>query len=275
MKETLELRINNKFKNLLPKSIIGKDLGPITKISIGRDTIEYLSLSEIYKKLNEQKSESFFYGWGFKRFYNKNEINNAQLFTIIINNIFEPTGEECGTLFDESLACKICGANRKQLNSLILKKGSLPKKDIARTIGGEIIISKKLAQIINLKNLIGFQLCPIKGTSDYYQLLSESEIELSSKTIVGINPFDLSTNQGIEIFKCPEGHTIGLNLLSEVFVLNSPNIVNYDFFASKQKIGIKRGFLRPESLYFCSNTFMKIIKEEKLTGFEFEIAHII
>jgi ribosomal protein S14 len=44
--------------------------------------------------------------------------------------------------------------------------------------------------------------------------------------------------------------------------------------SSKQMIGVKRGLLRLEPLYLCSREFRKIALEEKLKGFEFEIAHI-
>jgi hypothetical protein len=120
-------------------------------------------------------------------------------------------------------------------------------------------------------------------------ITSSPELELTKKTIAGGDPFDLSTegSEAIEftisgghhvkfekeVYKCSKGHLIGQNLLSEPYVLNSPLISDYDFFASKQKIGVKRGLLRPEPLYLCSPAFREMVEEEKLSGFEFEIAH--
>jgi hypothetical protein len=117
------------------------------------------------------------------------------------------------------------------------------------------------------------QLSPI-NVEKYYQLTADTEIELTPNTIVGINPFDLSTSSEGEIYKCPKGDTIGLNLLSEPYVTDSPLIKEFDFFASRQKIGVKRGLLRPEPIYFCSPAFRQMVEEEKLSGFEFEIANI-
>ena len=111
---------------------------------------------------------------------------------------------------------------------------------------------------------------------------------MSLKTIKGDDPFETSigSDGGVynisghevifdkEIYICPKGDLIGLNLLSEPYVLNNRLIGEYDFFASKQKIGVKRGLLRPESIYFCSLAFRKMIEEEKLTGFEFERANL-
>jgi hypothetical protein len=274
MKEIIELRINNTFSNLLPSSIAGKDIGPVTKIKIEKGSSEYQSIKELAEKVKAKNTESFFYGWGIKRSYGKKELANATLFHLFIANVFEPTGEECGTLYDEeTAACEICGANRKQVSPLILKKGTIPKKDIARTIGGEVVVSEKFVNAVRQRNLKGLQLSTINGEK-YYQLTADKEIELSPNTIVGINPFDLSTSSEGEIYKCPKGDTIGLNLLSEPYVTDSPLIKEFDFFASRQKIGVKRGLLRPEPIYFCSPAFRQMVVEEKLSGFEFEIANI-
>ncbi|WP_373400422.1 hypothetical protein V8V91_12875 [Algoriphagus halophilus] len=274
MKEFCELRINNKFVELLPKTIIGNDMGPVTRVKIEKGTSEYQLTKEIAEKIKAKNNESFFYGWGINRKYSKSELSNALLFTLNISDVFEPTGEECGTLYDETVACEFCGANRKQISSLILKKGTIPKKDIAKTIGSEIVVSEKFVNAVRQRNLKGLQYSPT-NIEKYYQLKANTEIDLSVNTIiVGINPFDLSTTSEGEIYKCPKGHTIGLNLLSEAYVLNSPSISEFDFLVSKQKIGVKRGLLRPEPLYFCSQAFRKMIEDEKLRGFDFEIAHI-
>jgi hypothetical protein len=273
MKEICELRINNTFIDLLPKTIIGNDIGPVTKIKIEKGTSEYQSIKDIAEKIKAKNSESFFYGWGINRKYSKSELANALLFTLNMSNVFEPTGEECGTLYDEATACEICGANRKQASPLILKKRTIPKKDIAKTIGGEVVVSEKFVNAVRQKKLKGLQFSPI-NVEKYYQLTADTEIELTPDTVVGINPFDLSTSSEGEIYKCPKGHTIGLNLLSEAFVLNSPSISVSDFLVSKQKIGVKRGLLRPEPIYFCSPAFRQMVEEEKLSGFEFDITNI-
>jgi hypothetical protein len=77
------------------------------------------------------------------------------------------------------------------------------------------------------------------------------------------------------VYKCPYGHLIGSNLLSEAYVVNSYSLLEVDFMASQQMIGVKMGLLRPEPVYFCSPAFRKMVLEEKLTGFKFEVAHIV
>jgi hypothetical protein len=74
-------------------------------------------------------------------------------------------------------------------------------------------------------------------------------------------------------YQCSLGHTLGLNLLSEPCISALMDVNHFDFFKSKQKIGVKRGLLRPESLVFCAQSVRKMMEEEKLTGLKFEVAH--
>lgn len=278
MKETLELRINYDYASLLFKADEGKNLGTSVKVvELSKEDPRYDQIPVIENQVQKKYDRGFFFGWEIKRKYGKKELEAAPLLHMKIKTTFEPAGEECGTVYDETTACEICGANRRQIGSLKLKKGSIPKKDIARTIAGEIVVSEKFTDAFKKRGLKGAVLEPVlfeKGSSNYCQLVAATEVDLSQNTVAGINPFDSSTGSEGEVYKCPKGHTIGLNLLSEPHVLNGPSIKGHDFFASIQMIGVKRGLLRPEPLYFCSQEFRKMVLEEKLKGFDFEISHI-
>lgn len=279
MKEILELRVNLEYAHLLFDESECKNVGSsIVKIVyIAKDDPRYNKIPLMDNEIKRKYDTCFFYGWKYKRSYTQTELNSAKLLQMKIDKVFEPTGEECGTLYDESVACKICGAKRKQISSLILKKKSIPQKDIAKTIGGEIVVSSRFAEAVKRRSLKGLNLLPVNfvnGESSYYQLKALNGICLSNNTVVGVNPFDLSTYCREEIYKCPNGDTIGLNLLSEAYVVNNHLIYDYDFLESKQYVGINRGLLRPEPIYFCSQSFRQMVKEEKLSGFEFEIANI-
>lgn len=278
MKEIYEFRVNNYFAHLLPSNITGKDIGPVTIVTIDRDDTERF---EQFKRLNEQvkstESWSFFYGWSIKRVYSKKELSEASLFHVFFARVFEPAGQECGTIYDLTSACAVCGSNGAQIGSLKLRKGSIPRKDVAETIASEIVVSKRFVDAVTRRGLKGLKFGPVqfsKVESDYRQLSAEPEIELSDKTIAGVEPFDLSTSSGGEIYKCPNGHTIGLNLLSEPHVVNNQNIAEFDFLSSRQKIGVNRGLLRTYPVHFCSQAFRNMVLEEKFTGFEFAVARI-
>lgn len=274
MKETLELRINYDYAHLLFRADEGKNMGTSVKVvELSKEDSRYRQVPIIAEEVRKKYNRKFFFGWQIGRKYSRRELDTVILLHLKIKTIFEPTGEECGTLYDETAACTVCGANGKQVSPLILEKGRIPKKDIAKTIGGEVVVSEKFVNAVRHRNLKGLQLGAV-NVEKYYQLTANMDIELSPNTIVGINPFDLSTSNEGEIYKCPKGDTIGLNLLSEPYVLDSQSIGKYDFYASRQKVGVKRGFLRPEPIYFCSPAFRKMVEEEKLSGFEFEITNI-
>lgn len=289
MKESIELRIHYDYANLLFRPDEGKHIGRSVKIvELSKNDPRYNQVPIIADEVKRKFDKGFFFGWDIKRSYSKIELKQAKLFRLKIRNTFQPTGEECGTTYDKATACEICGANWRQKSGLMLKKGSIPKKDIAKTIGGEVVVSEEFVYAARQRSLKGLHFGPV-NIEKYYQLTSDTEVGLSHRTVAGINPWNLSEGSNgneftvsadypvkidKEVYKCPKGHTIGLNLLSESYVLDDQFISECDFFASRQKVGVKRGLLRPESVYFCSQAFKKMIKEEKLTGFEFEIANI-
>jgi hypothetical protein len=49
----------------------------------------------------------------------------------------------------------------------------------------------------------------------------------------------------------------------------------YQSISLLQTVGLKTGYLRPEHLLFCSPGLYRVIKENHLKGFNFEIAHIV
>ncbi len=293
MKEIHEFRIFKDHYHLLPSNN-AKFNGMVYVLNISKDDPLFQQIGREEMELRNKRREALFSFWDVSRIYTKKELADAELFHFFIKTAFEPTGEECGTVYDETLACEICGANRRQGGPLKLKKGSIPKKDIARTIAGEVVVSERFAEFVKQRGLRGILLEQVlfeKETSHYYQLAASSpELELTEKTITGQNPFDLSNEDSKAteftvsggykvkfdktVVKCPKGHLIGSRLISEPHVLDAPSISSYDFFVTRQKLGAKQGLLRPEPLYLCSHAFRRMILEEKLTGFDFEISHI-
>ncbi|MDB5090867.1 MAG: hypothetical protein JWR09_4861 [Mucilaginibacter sp.] len=294
MEEIHEFRIFKKDYPLLAQPNNAKFNGFVYVFKISRNDPVFQQIGLLHMEMMKKYNEPFFGFWAVRRNYTKKELADAKLFRFKIKTAFEPAGEECGTEYDEKVACEICGANRKQIGPLKLKKGSIPKKDIARTIAGEVVVSENFATVFKQHPLKGALFAPVifvKGTSGYYQLIASSpELELTKHTIAGGNPFDLpkESTEALEfvvsggykvriekmVLKCPKGHTIGPRLISEAYVFDSPAINDNDFFVSRQKTGAKQGLLRPEPIYFCSPTFRKMVEDEKLSGFDFEITHV-
>lgn len=279
MKETLEIRVKYEYAHLLFEDNEGKNLGTSVKlVEITKEDPRYFIITVIDERLRKEEGSPFYYSWAIKRKYSPVELNDAELFSLLFRTTFEPAGEQRGTMYDETMACEICEANTKQIGTLKLPYSSIPKgKDIARTIAGEIIVSEKFVQSFVERKLKGVEFDPVvfsNGKTGYYQLARAAELELSDNAIGGVDPFDLSTTDGTEIYKCPLGHTMGLNLISELYIINNDSLKNNDLYMSKQKFGIKRGVLIPNSIYVCSAAFRKMVIEEKLTGFGFEVAHV-
>jgi hypothetical protein len=153
MKEIVEFRIYSEFYNLLSKPNNAVFNGAVYVIKVEKRDAIFDEIKYLTTFVRQKYNDSFFGYSVIKRQYDKRELNSAVLFQIKIKNTFEPSGEECGTLYDETATCEICGCNRKQIGPLKLKRGSIPKKDIARTIAGEVVISKKINDAFKKNNM--------------------------------------------------------------------------------------------------------------------------
>ena len=298
MKETVEFWICSEYVHqLFAPEECKKDNGSTTVVEISTDDPRYKEIGNIQQKMREQNLGLFFSCWAFHRKYTTEETNQARLWHLFFY-IFHTAGEECGTKYDEATACPICGANAKQVTPLHLYKNKIPKRDIAKSLGGEMIVSDRFVEAVKARGLKGLFFSPIYSGKNrlehVFQLTAEKEIELSDKTVVGCNPFDLTTESGMDshvdncgnvvkkeiVYKCPHGDNIGLNIISEAYVLDSPLIGKYDFIASRQRIGARIGLLRPEPVYFVSPAFRKMLIEEKLLPMKqidyfMDVAHVV
>jgi len=283
MKEILNFRVPFEYAHIL----FAKDEGRIIYDEFGKPSMKEIELTKndpryeqipvVEEQIRKKYKCGFFFSWQFKRQYTKKEIEKAVLFHVLIKHVIGTVGEECGTIYDESVSCKICKANPCQKTPLRLRKRALPKKDIIRTLSGEIVVSEKFKKSVEQHGIRGCMFGPVlfgKKVSNFYQLTATDQLELTPSTVVGCEPFDLSTSYGHEVYKCPNGDTIGLNLLSEPHVFDNPLIYEYGFLESRQRIGVRRGVFYPNPIYFASQAFRTMVEEEKIKGLKFEITHV-
>ena len=303
MKEYVEFRIIMKYAHLLFKEDEGVNLGDtVKKVKIDPTLPIYKEIGKMQTYVREKYDDLFFSSYKYRRIYTEKELNSAKWFRMTCTRHFEPAGEECGTIYDEGAACPICGAGAKQISPLKLKRSTIPRADMAVTIawGEEAVVSEKFVEMVREKHLIGMDFEPVIGAGEqgrrlnYYQIRPQNYFDLSKETIFGINPFDFSGESPSytweylnpngtkvrktfppKIHKCLNGDNMGLNILSEAHVKSDRRLEELDFFASRQTVGGRMGLIRPYHLLFCSNRMMKLIKEYKLKGFKFEVAHIV
>ena len=176
MDELVEFRVDEAFASRLFASSEGKRLGEsIRKVAISVKDPRFHRIGDLQREIAATTKFAFFYGWDIQRRYSKEELLAAQLFSLSIVGGFEPPGELCGTVYDESTACPDCGAGATQISELRLDLRRAPRnKDIARTIADEWIVSQHLAE--RMTGLTGFELRSVRHFARY----EEDPIDLST-----------------------------------------------------------------------------------------------
>lgn len=225
---------------------------------------------------------SFFYSFQIRRRYRPAELAAAEALTMSLTTRFEPTGEECGTVYDVSTACRKCRTGRTQRSDLMLDLRTVPRRDIAISIGGEIVVSDRFRELVEQRGFTGMSFQPVvhggrtalRTGRRIYQLgfTGPRPSVLTPPTQFGETPFDFDDRGA---YRCPLGHVAGLNLLSEV-TIDAATWPEVDATSTVQHVGNPRGqgLLVPEPLLICSPRFHQAIVADGLTGARFEVAYL-
>ncbi len=280
MREIAEFRIVERHAPMLFSDSEGKKLGDIVrKVEINTKDPRFIRIGEIQAQLRADHDQSFFFGWDLRRKYSAAELKAAPLLHWQIWSVFEPAGEECGTVYEELTACPRCGAGATQVGPLILDLKRIPKgRDFSRTIAGEIVVSKRAVDLFARSGVGGVKLTPVRDgrspdveSKDWFQLqIKDTHAEIVPPTRAGIDPFDDDEHGTC---RCATGDLIGLAILSEV-TISAASRGKADFVASRQFVGVRRGLLRPQRIMLVSPKVWELISSEKLKGSAIEVAHV-
>jgi hypothetical protein len=281
MKEVAEFRVSERYAAKLFADSEGRRMGVlIRKVEIETTDPRFEQVGRLNKALLASEDNPFFYGWNITRHPTPQEFEAAELFLLRVTAVFEPAGEECGTTYDESSACLRCGAGARQVGPLSLAVNRIPKgKDIAKTIAGEIVISRRMAEILHAHGFSGADLKPVLTSTklrtespNWFQLsVTHMTADIVLPTRTGIDPFDVDLKGE---YRCPHGDLLGLALLSDVSI-SAASRSEDDFICSRQFVGVRRGLLRPERLILVSPKVARLIKSEKIKGCRVEVAYIV
>jgi hypothetical protein len=303
MRETIELRVAEEFASLLFKDTEGVRLSGnyIRKITLSTSDPRYQRVGELQRRLQVERDESFFFGWHITRRYTVAELRHAELFSVHWTSTFEPAGEECGTVYDEGAGCPhtyvpersplvaeghrvktgpyTCGVGATQLTPLILDGRRIPKgKDFARTIADEEVVSERAKEVLERVGIAEVRFEPVRyrglrpKLEQWYRMVTLSEeIGIVAPTVAGVGPFDLDE---LGTYRCPHGHSIGLNLLSALSI-ERPSHRRSDVFRTRQCVGARVGVLRPRSILVVTQKVRNAAVEFGLKGWRFEIAHAL
>lgn len=220
--------------------------------------------------------DAFITYWRIRRQYSQAELRRAELVQLLPTCMFEPAGEECGTVYDYSKACEICGAGRVQVSALVLDTSRVPKRcDLAFTIArDEFVTSEKFSGLIARAGLTGLRLRDIvpvnkKGSSPWQQAtFNSAALRIDSQTRFGVSPFD-----ELQGGRCPRGHVAGHAILSELFVERA-SWDGSDFNATAQLVGNRLGLLAPNPLLVVSQRCFRQMAGAGIKGFDAEIVHL-
>jgi hypothetical protein len=290
MKEVYEFRVQEQHASRLFAPNEGEKLGwtkqfgdefvTVRKVELTADDPKFKRVGELEALIKKEPHGFFFAGWTIRRRYTADELEKAKLFLLHHVSTFEPAGEERGTQYDESTACKHCKAGARQVTPLFLDWNRIPKgKDIARTIAGEIVVSKRLVELFKHHSITGAEFLPIRNrpassaeSKDWFQLVvTPCDALIVAPTKTGIHPFNEDVSGE---YRCPLKDQIGLNRLSEVWISRS-SYNGSDIVASRQFLGRRGGLLRPERLLLVSPKLHQVIEKEKIKGCKLEVAHLV
>jgi hypothetical protein len=278
MKEIYHFRLNGSAaKKILPANmgkLLGEGDSAVLALDIAGDDPYFSSLRDEYANGNSD----LLYSWYVKRRYSAREYDEALLFRVRLGAPFEPCGEDCNTEYDESTACPVCGAGAAHPGPLYLQQSKLPKRaDIGHTIAREIVVSERFVAGFERNGLTGPRFQPVLSRRNdseipgWCELLGLPKVaDIVAPTNTYNNP--LATVPDLDQV-CPLGDTIGLNVVSEVYVDvdldRAPSL-----FASKQYTGVRRGLLRPEPIYLAKREFFDFVNTENISGMSFEVANV-
>ena len=304
MLEKIEFRIPEGYAKEFLDPTDGVCLGgSVRKVEVQLAAPLFSRIGDLDRAFQRQ-GKAFFTAWFLRRRYTASELLAANCLQLLVKRVFEPTGEQCGTLYDESNACQYCGSGGRQVSDLILDTRSLRKLgklSIAKTIGGEIVVSETFVEIFQTNNFKGADFRRVKkrngstiAENDWYQLVVVSTpLAITAPTRAGVTPFDDGSErlpnqeeilEQLSVkgswcdrqgeYRCPLGHTIGLNMLSELSV-EEVGFDGCDISLTKQLVGVRRGLLRPEPMLLISHRLWESLAQRKLNGMNFEVVHLV
>ncbi len=273
MREVIEFRISESDASQF-LGTVGRNLGHVRNVRLPREDERVRLIGELDSEFHRRGS-SFFTGWHISRHYTPEELQAAEIFHLSLRSVFEPCGEMCGTEYDESSACPHCGAGARQATELRLEPESIPRRNLSISIAGEIVISSRLARAFQSHGITGASFLPVRDSTgrvldDLHQLIvTSAPVDIVPPTLVGIGPFDLDTKGQ---YRCPQGHVMGLNLISELWVKKESHDGS-DLARTRQLIGARMGVLHPEPRLLLSPRLYWLLRELKVGRLVAEVAH--
>jgi hypothetical protein len=229
------------------------------------------------KRRQGERGYSNFTIGSVRRKYTRHDLQNAEALMLKISTHFEPSGEECGTVYET--LCRHCNWGR-QVSDLSLDLRRVPQhKDISETVAWvEWVVSSKLVRAITESKLTGADFRPVfdmrnplTPSDEWHQLRVTSGIGgLAAETRLGRDPFSPSELS----WQCPLGHSLVGTLLSEVY-LHRADWDGSGIAITKALFGQGRNLLRPTPLIIISQSTYRALEKAEVKGLSYECVHFV
>ncbi|WP_225412079.1 hypothetical protein [Stigmatella hybrida] len=278
MREFLELRLSAEEAALYVPGYATKGLDPLDTVRLHRDVNDPLveKLRSIEAGYQAQGT-TLFSMCAVRRHYTPRELQAAEHLKVEFWPFFMPSGEECGTQYEDARACPLCGAGAPQLGELRLNVGRIPKsRDLAVTPGAEFVVSSRLVKAMRAHRITGFELRPVlskggKPTEAWHQLIIPSAtVEAAPLARFGKSYLAPEPDET----RCPRGHVLGRRLLSPLHVARS-SLKALDWQALRGLLGARQGLFRPHPLFIISQRLYRLLKKLKVRNLNEEVAHVV
>src|SRR3984893_8115608 len=249
------------------------------EVRVPSDSAEFEEIREFIDTKRRQGLQGYsdFTIGHYLRKYTKAELQEAEVLRLNITAHFEPSGEECGTIYET--LCDHCNLGR-QISDLIVDVRRVPQhKDISETIAWvEWIVSSTFARIFAEEKLTGADFRPIfefknptKQSQAWHQLWVTGRAgKLSKTTRLGKDPFSPPHVS----WHCPLGHSVVTQFLSEIY-LDRNGWDGSDITVTSDLFGQGRNLLRPMPLIIVSQRTFRTLDKAGLKGFSYEIVHLL
>jgi len=274
--EEIEIRVPEDRVGEIFSSDEGESIAGTRVLRLQSTDARLVKVRELHRR--KWKEGGYFYSSAVPhRAYTSAELDSSEVLLLRPQALFEPAGEECGTIYDDVGACAACGV-ADQLGPLRLPLSRIPTGvDFAVTIAGEMLLSDRAFAVFDDAQLSGFATEPIldsdsmggAGTLPHWRQLLPDGVELavSRDTLVG-----WSWGEAVPWPRYPRScdHLIGPRLISELQVID-PGL-RTDSMRTAGFFGERQGLLRPRPIMCTSPSVRTLVAEAALQGFIFERA---
>jgi len=215
-----------------------------------------LTLDSLIKELRENVHLSV----RIDRLYTRQELLAAELLHLMITGTVAEGMDHYGTRFDWSQACRRCWSSLVQMSDLIIDKAKMGKKDIATTYTSEVVISERLARLIQEAQLKGYELRPVRHRSNR---LRDEPVLYQLFVTHALSPVAPPT----QVRTCSDCGRPGLELFTEIYYRRQ----------DLEKTGVKDFNQTMEWRHWIivSQKVYRLFLEQKIRNFEVEIVRIL